>query len=752
MKMKMTNLCPLSSNSEASSSFALLHPKIQRWIWESGWTELKDVQERSISAILNEDRDILISAATASGKTEAAFLPILTNLINRTSDKGTVVYISPLKALINDQFGRLEQLCEALDIPIIPWHGDISSSHKSRFMKNPEGIVLITPESLESLLMRNGHLLTRILRGLRYIVVDELHAFVGSERGRQLQSLMHRIDAVLDREVPRIGLSATIGDMPLAAEYLRSGSKVLLVQSQDVGQELKVLIKGYIRDARSMQPDFPANSMLINQVGSDIIDPQKAIGEHLFRVLRGENHLVFPNSRDKVEYFADFLREKSQAGKVPNEFWPHHGNLSKAIREETEAALKRREIPATAICTTTLELGIDIGSVKSVVQIGVSPSVAALRQRLGRSGRRRGEPAILRSYIVEDEVKTTSAPSVLLREELILAIAQVRLLISRWYEPPRPGALHLSTLIQQLLSILSQYGGMRAKDAWNLLCSSGPFKNVSKEDFSEILMKLGKEQVLTQESGGLLLHGPKGEKISKHYSFYASFVYADEYRIICGARALGSVPFNRSIFPGSYVIFAGRRWLVTTIDQDKKIIEVSPDQAGSLPAFDGSGFIMVHDRVREEMREVLSSFTSEVFLDAIAEGLLHEAKINYKKMDLNVKKVVDQGSELFLFLWKGDWIQDTVALLLRTQGINATNDGICISVRNSSLRQIRDAVLQIEESMPSLEKILAGVGNVQQEKWDFLLPQGLVLRNYASHALDIPGSLSALREVAYLGS
>lgn len=749
----MTNSHPSSSDSKSSSSsFALLHTRIQKWIWESGWTELKDIQERSIPPILSAERDILICAATASGKTEAAFLPILTTLLNCTSDKGTVLYISPLKALINDQFGRLEQLCEALEIPIIPWHGDITESLKSRFRKIPEGILLITPESLEATFMRNGHGLAGLFKGLRYVVVDELHSFVGSERGRQLQSLMHRIDAVLRRDVPRIGLSATIGDMSLAADFLRSGagSRVLLVQSDEGAQELKVLVKGYVKGSPSQQSLSSASSIAINQGYSETLDPKVAIGEDLFRRLRGANNLVFPNSRQKVEYFADYLREKSLAEKVPNEFWPHHGSLSKGIREETEAALKRKDLPATAICTTTLELGIDIGSVKSVAQVGAAPSVAALRQRLGRSGRRRGEPAILRTYIIEEEVVTTSAPGVLLREELILAIAQVRLLIAGWYEPPRPAALHLSTLIQQLLSTLSQYGGMQAKDAWNLLCSSGPFKNVSPKDFIELLRELGKKEILTQESGGLLLHGPQGEKITAHYSFYASFQGDDEYRIVCDSHSLGSVPVKRPIFPGSYVIFAGKRWVVSAINQDKKTIEVRADRAGSPPAFGRSGSIMIHDRVREEMRDILSSSTAELFLDSVANNLLQEARISYKEMNLTAHRVIELESVLFLFLWKGDWIQETAVLLLKTEGINATNDGLYISVQNSSLQEIRNAVLKIESTRPALENILRGVRNIQQEKWDYLLPQSLALRNFASHALDIPGAVSALKDLVIM--
>lgn len=190
-----------------------------------GWTSLRDAQERAIPALLGADQDVIIAAATAAGKTEAAFLPILTNLLKQQEPPGAVLYISPLKALINDQWERLSTLCDELEIPVVAWHGDISSSRKHRFLKSPEGVLLITPESLEALFVHRGTSLSGIFANLRYLVIDELHAFIGSERGKQLQSLMHRVEQVIGRPLPRIGLSATLGDMMLAATFLRQASR-----------------------------------------------------------------------------------------------------------------------------------------------------------------------------------------------------------------------------------------------------------------------------------------------------------------------------------------------------------------------------------------------------------------------------------------------------------------------------------------------------------------------------------------------
>jgi len=218
--MRMTNSSP-SNFEPLSASFQLLDERIQRWVWQKGWTNLRDAQERAIPALVEADQDVIIAAATAAGKTEAAFLPILTHLLHHEPAIGCVLYISPLKALINDQWDRLGSLCEELEIPVVPWHGDIAASRKQRFLKNPNGILLITPESLEALFVNRGHSLAGLFACLRYVVIDELHAFIGSERGKQLQSLLHRIEAVVNRKIPRVGLSATLGDMGLAANFMR---------------------------------------------------------------------------------------------------------------------------------------------------------------------------------------------------------------------------------------------------------------------------------------------------------------------------------------------------------------------------------------------------------------------------------------------------------------------------------------------------------------------------------------------------
>ncbi len=394
-----------------SSGFSRLHGKIQRWIWEQGWTELRDAQERAIQPILDGQSDVLIGSATASGKTEAAFLPILSRLLEEKSSKPGVqaLYLSPLKALINDQFDRLEALCEQLDIPVHRWHGDVAHFRKKRVLKKPSGILLITPESLESIHVNHAPGIPGLFGRLAYVVVDEIHSFIGTERGIQLQSLIHRVELTVRRRIPRIGLSATIGDMEMAAAFLRPQGRFppRIIVSEAGGRIVQLLVRGYVQRMPETGDVVPEGEGENHNPGAG---DDLAIARDLYGVLRGNSHLVFANSRQRVEVFADLLRRLCEKNRVPNEFWPHHGSLSKEIREDSEAALKESGRPATAVCTSTLEMGIDIGFVASIAQVGNPPSVAGMRQRLGRSGRRE-EPPSLRIYIQEPEITPFTPPA-----------------------------------------------------------------------------------------------------------------------------------------------------------------------------------------------------------------------------------------------------------------------------------------------------------------------------------------------------
>jgi ATP-dependent Lhr-like helicase len=741
----MTTSRPSGSES-GSRSFDLLHPTVQRWIWQKRWTALHDAQETAIPVILAGEDDVLVSAATAAGKTEAAFLPICSALADAGEQNGFgAVYIGPLKALINDQFGRLEELCDLLHIPVHRWHGDVDAARKARLVQRAEGIVLITPESLEALLANRGTRVPSMFRGVRHIVIDELHSFIGTERGAQLQSLLHRLELAVRHRIPRVGLSATLGDMDAAAEFLRPGGghRVRVIESSSDGQELRLQLKGFLDDTpRRDKPRAPADEQIENLTGGG----KRAIADHLFTALRGTNNLVFANARQNVELFTDLLVRRSERAGVPNEFVPHHGNLSKEIREDTEARLKEGTLPVTAVCTSTLEMGIDIGSVVSVAQIGAPPGVAALRQRLGRSGRR-GGPATLRMYAAEPEITPPSSPQDELRIQLVQMIAVVNLLLDRWCEPPETSGLHLSTLVQQILSLISQHGGVLAQDAYQALCSNGPFQHIEPPLFKDLLRDLGAADLLRQEKDGLLLHGGEGERIANHHTFYVAFHSPDEYRLVTAGQTLGSLPLAQPLTAGDLMIFAGRRWKIISIDAQSKVIELTAAGGGNAPDFFGIA-ADVHDRIRTEMRLVYESEDMPVYLDSGAQRLLAEGRDAYRRLNLANTPVIGWGNDTLLVPLRGDTIMNTLALALHERGIAVGRQGAILILTATAPRQAIDILTALaSDPAPDPRDLAALVPDKIIEKYDDVLGEELQTLAYAARKLDVPATWAVLPDI-----
>ncbi len=733
--------------ANASSAFDLLDQRVQRWIWKEGWSELRDIQEEAIPAILPADQDVVIASATASGKTEAAFLPIGSVLATDEAQGLGVLYVSPLKALINDQHRRLEGFFAELNLPVHRWHGDVAASRKREILRKPSGVLLITPESLEALFVRRGSTMPRLTEGLRFVVVDELHAFIGTERGRQLQSLLHRVELAARRRIPRVALSATLGDMDLACAFLRpqGGTAVRRIVSSGNRQEVRLQIRGYRITPPRMNPEAVAEA---EREGSDIAPEDVATGdaldisEDLFRKLRGGRHLVFANRRADVELYSDLLRRLSERRRVPNEFWPHHGSLDKTLREDAEASLKASDRPATVIATTTLELGIDVGSVETIVQIGPPPSVASMRQRLGRSGRR-GDPAVLRIYIQEGEITPETPPQDQLRSGLVQAVAMVYLLAERWYEPPVVGALHLSTLTQQVLSLIAQHGGLRANQAWTALCEHGPFADIDVGMFAELLRDLGRHELITQTHTNELVLDLKGERLVNSHDFYAAFATPEEFRLVAGGKTLGTLPIIAPVLEGMYLIFGGRRWRVLSVDGAHKLIELAPAAGGKAPRFGGAG-ALVHDRVREEMRRVYMSDDEPAFLNATGLDLLEEGRAAFHRFGLTEQSLLQWGKDTLVFPWAGDRIMNTLLVQLRGEGFVVSGEGLAILVQDTSPGELRACLRALVEAGPADARAVArSIRNKHTEKHHVFLGDSLLSADYASGRLDTSGAYAA---------
>ncbi|MGC4191299.1 MAG: DEAD/DEAH box helicase [Thermomicrobiales bacterium] len=784
-----------------TDAFTRLHPKIQRWIWDEGWEQLRPIQAHAIGPIIDAQSDVIVSAATAGGKTEAAWLPIFSTLAvqedDGTSDLGVkALMISPLKALINDQADRLDPIAEAIDLPLYRRHGDVTGRDRTQLLKQPDGIVLVTPESLEALFVNYGTRIPAIFAGLRYIVIDELHAFIGTERGAQVQSLLHRLELAIRRHVPRIALSATLADPRAAAEFLRPGhgGDVAVIGSVDDDRaELRLQIRGYFkqavkgptergpmgiyatiadREAReivahlearkeallaagdSLPPELRGELVVAessapgNEDESGAPDDTVTIAEHIFKTLRGKDNLVFTNTKERVEVYADRLRRACEDARVPNEFYPHHGSLSKELREDVERMLKASDIHATAICTSTLEMGIDIGSADAIAQIAAPNSVAGLRQRVGRSGRR-GQPSTLRIYITEEALTKNTHPVDQLRSETFQAVAAVDLLLAKWYEPPNTRGLHLSTLVQQVLSTIAQHGGATAKQLYSALCEEGPFVHVAKPMFAQLLRDLGEHDLIVQASDGLLLHGVEGERLVNHYSFYTAFVTPEEYRVVSGGKEIGTLPVEFPLVVGQLIVFAASRWRIVEIDQTARIIELERSSGGDPPSFSGSK-AAIDDGVRLRMRDFYESAEIPIYLDRNAKQLLAEGRAAYRHLRLKEEPVYSWGGDSFVFPWRGDRVMNTLMMLLAQRAINVGMEGVAIVCRDASPEHIRRLFREMAGSaMPDAEELAAGVTVKEKEKFDQFLGDDLLTAGYAARDLDLPGAWAALRDLGY---
>jgi ATP-dependent Lhr-like helicase len=725
------------------SKFNDLDPIVQKWVYKQGWEGLREIQEKSINPILSHNTDVVISASTASGKTEAFFMPALTKSVGQ-EEGFCIVYVSPLKALINDQYRRLEDLAEMMKMEVTPWHGDSSKSQKRKMKKNPSGILLITPESLEAMLINDAGWAKKAFSNTNYFVIDEFHAFIGSVRGQQLLSLMNRIEILIGgKKIPRIALSATLGDLGSVAESLRFNSDFpcVLIASQKSQSTLMLQVRGYM-DPINVQP-------------TELILPaDEEISKDLYEICRGTSNLVFANSRNRTEMIAANLSDLCDDDVVPNEFFPHHGSLSKDQRESLESRLQKENLPTTAVCTMTLELGIDIGKVDAVGQISAPKSVSGLRQRLGRSGRR-DDAAVLRMFIAEQELSIDSNIISMLRLDLLQSIAMVNLLISsKWFEPADTKQFHFSTLFHQILAVVAQWGGVQASQLFNTLCVNGPFNNVSVDQFKVLLKHMSKNEQITQLGSGEIVLGIDGERLVNQYTFFSVFKTPEEYRLVAKGKTIGTLPSEFILMVGMKIIFGGKRWVIKDIDVDKKVIYVKRTKGGSAPKFGGDS-MAIHSKIREVMYNVYKQGDYRIingnnkidFLDSHAKDLFEEGLKYFNEFELEKNWIVEKGNHANLIPWTGDKVINTMVILLIRGGYTANSYAGVIEVEGASES---DVIMHfkkiIDNELPTNAELASSLEEKCVEKFDEFLPMELLNEGYGQRTFDIKSTAEWLKQ------
>lgn len=707
--------------------FYRLAPFIQEYIYRNHWDELRDVQVKAISEILDASGHVLIAARTASGKTEAAFFPMLTKLAQKPRDSFGVLYIGPLKALINDQFSRIQDLLEEADFPIYAWHGDRSQSEKNRALRNPKGVLQITPEALEGLLMNRAGDARRMFQGLEFIVIDELHAFMGTDRGLQLQCQLVRIDRLVGRKIRRIGLSATINDYSAACEWLDGGSKLgtTLVESSVGGRKLNLAMQHY-----TLSSDPGERERAIQQLNS-----------YLYAQVRGKKCLVFTNGRMESELTAGALTEIAAQRKEPECFYVHHGSVSKVLREEAEAALKSDEKAATAIATRTLELGIDLGGLDRVIQLGAPNTCSSFVQRLGRTGRR-GAPAVMR-FITRNQVEGETGFDDL-PWELIQNIAIVQLYLEeRWVEPFCQKQCPYSVLFHQFLSALMEKEQTPRELARSVMTMPA-FEHVSPSDGLELLKHMLSQDIVEKTEQGGLIPGLKGERLTNHYSFLSVFAEDAAWRVIHMQREIGEIDAMPEL--NAIIVLAGKCWRVSEIDEQRKTAYVLPAKGKARNNWSGGG-VDVHDRIVQRMQRVLIEDAIYPYLLPEAANALRLAREWIARLGSEAEYTAVGDKAILLHPWLGTRKMQTLLYLLK----NTFKEDL--KVQSASLTR-RSMALQIVSDIPTerfmnefLDKVkavdkqslMADAVPVNYDRYDPFVPEALLKKAFVYDHLDIPG-------------
>ncbi|NTW54540.1 MAG: DEAD/DEAH box helicase [Chlorobaculum sp.] len=627
-------------------SVDLLSEPIRKFIRDKGWEQLRPIQNAAIAKIMATDENYILASRTASGKTEAAFLPILSK-VDFSNAGVQVLYISPLIALINDQFYRIEEICKNLDITVTKWHGEANKTLKERLINNPNGIILITPESLEAMFVNKPFYIKRLFSNLKYLVIDEIHSFIGTDRGVHLKSIVSRLKGISNKSFSIIGLSATIGDYEEAKRY--------------TGDELKTKVL-LDRSSKKINVIFRYFNTKTDELPLELL-------KDLYIETKNNKVLIFPNSRGRAEEVSVKLKKISERVNGHPNYFSHHSSVNKEIREYVEYFAKNNIRQNFCIsCTSTLELGVDIGTIDEVVQIDATNSISSLIQRVGRSGRKEGDSSNLYLYATN-------------QWSLLQSIACWLLYKEGFIEPPQKNEKPYDILVHQVLSIAKENSGIRRADLINQLKENIAFKKVELSGIEEIIKHLISIDFLEQIQDDVII-GIEGEKVVNRYDFYSVFKMEENFKIVNAGNEIGEVPFSPQIIEDENILLSAKIWKIKFIDQKSKRIEVIPTKDGKKPIFFGSQGV-IHQRIREKMLEVLCSNTQFDFID---QPCYHEIETLRKDFSVFAVKDMQTDRPLFmaeqklkLFTFTGTKINRTIQLLLNITGIKNTLNDSCSS-------------------------------------------------------------------------
>ena len=724
-------------------------PFIQDYIYRCGWQNLRGVQNAAGEAIFGTEENVLLTASTASGKTEAAFFPILTLLNENPSRTVGVLYIAPLKALINDQFGRLNELCEEEDIAVYRWHGDVAQTRKRKLLRKPSGILQITPESLESLMINKHMEIPSLFGDLRFIVIDEIHSLMRADRGLQTFCLIERMCALAGCSPRRIGLSATIGNPEAAGQFLAAGSgRGTVIPKIGGGKEVWRLSMEHFYN-QAPQADEGKTITVKTPPPEPVTDraPEAAdpgIG-YIFEHTAGKKCLIFTNSREECEAVCQNLRQYCEVKREPDRFLIHHGNLSASYRDSAEEEMKDDDSLLSVCATATLELGIDIGRLERAFQIDAPFTVSGFLQRMGRTGRR-GAPSEMWFVMREDHTEARAMLPDSIPWYLIQGIALIQLYIEeRFVEPPRTDRLPYSLLYHQTMSTLASCGEMTPGELASRVLPLSSFSRISQDDYRQLLLHLiGIDHINRTENGGLIV-GLAGERIVNNYKFYAVFQENVEYTVHAGSEQLGTIVKPPPV--GDKIAIAGRVWVVEEVDHRSRNVYCTLVK-GNIPAYFGDVAGDIHTRILERMRGVLSEDSHYPYLMPHAVCRLADARDTFRKSLMSEQPLVHLGGNMWaLFPWLGSYAFLALERFLKIRcrkklglkGLNASRPYYMQFTMQVNGPEFYAILCGEAETEIDPMELLYPNENPVFEKYDEYVPEELVRKGFAYGVLDVEG-------------
>ena len=724
-------------------------PFVQEYIYQNHWENLRSIQVAAADAIFNTDENVLLTASTASGKTEAAFFPIITLFSEDMPSSVGCIYIGPLKALINDQFSRLNDLCAEADIPVWHWHGDVAQSHKAKLMRHPSGILQITPESLEALLLHKHAAIAKLFGDLRFVVIDEVHSLLRGDRGGQTLCLIERLSRIAGVNPRRIGLSATIGDPEGTGEFLSlgTGRKTIIPKIDAKGSKWRLSMEHfYVKDAQAAEDkQIPGALPVLEEKTDDApANADPGIG-YIFEHTRGKKCLVFVNSREECEMVTTTLRHYCELNHEPDRFLVHHGNLSASYRETAEGIMKDDSQYMTTVTTATLELGIDIGRLERAFQIDAPWTVSSFLQRMGRTGRRELPPEMW-FVIREDEPEVRAMLPTTIPWKLLQGIALVQLYLEeRWVEPPRLDRLPFSLLYHQTMSTLASCGELSPRALADRVLRLHYFHRITQEDYRVLLRHLiATDHIQQTEQGGLIV-GLAGERVINSFKFYGVFQESEEYTVRSESQELGTVVSPPPV--GEKLAIAGHVWQVLDVDHKRRLIYCQQVK-GSVPAYFGQCPGDLHTKILTRMRRVLQEDRQYPYLMKNAVARLEQARFTAAHSGAAEKPLINLGGNMWCLLpWVGTYTFLTMERFLKIKcadrlGLRNLDSArpffIQFTMKADETAFFRVLAEEIRKPIDPMELVYPKELPLF-DKYDEYLPEELVKKGFALGVLDVDG-------------